>query len=265
MIPKIIHYCWLSDAPIPEKYQAYINGWKKLMPEYQIKKWDRQTINLEEHDFALKAFNDKKYAFAADYIRVYALRNEGGIYLDSDVEVIKPLDKFLKYGFFSSFENHLEAYHYKLLQLMGYIDNEGKRRHDVTRVVDAGIQAAIIGSEAHHPFIEKLYETYISMNWDEYKERKKTFSAPIIFAQTCENFGFRNKDKKQELAANTVIFPSDVFCMNGDESDNTYAIHKCAGSWNKRENESGLKHALRCNKLIKSLYMSAKILMKKTN
>ena len=85
MIPKIIHYCWLSNDPYPAKIQHCINSWKKKLPGYEIKLWNLQNFPLEKSEWVKQAFEAKKYAFAADYIRCYALYTYGGIYLDSDV------------------------------------------------------------------------------------------------------------------------------------------------------------------------------------
>ena len=91
MIPKKIHYCWLSNEPIPEKYQKYIQGWKRIMPDYQIIKWDTHRFDVHKSRWVEDAVKYRKWAFAADYIRAYALYHEGGFYLDSDVFVNKEL------------------------------------------------------------------------------------------------------------------------------------------------------------------------------
>lgn len=97
MIPKKIHYCWLSNEPLPAKLQACVESWKKYLPDYEIVKWDLNKFPLEKNIWVRQAFESKKYAFAADYIRLYALATEGGIYFDSDVEVIKPFDDLLDF------------------------------------------------------------------------------------------------------------------------------------------------------------------------
>ena len=95
MIPKTIHYCWLSDEPIPANIQKYIDGWRKVMPEYRIKKWDKKAFDIHSVKWVEDAYAQKKWAFCADYIRAYALFTEGGFYLDSDVIVNKKFDTFL--------------------------------------------------------------------------------------------------------------------------------------------------------------------------
>ena len=90
MIPKIIHYCWLSGNPIPKNLEDCMKSWKKKLPDYKFMLWDFNRFDINSSIWVREAFNAKKYAFAADYIRLFALYNYGGIYMDMDVEVIKP-------------------------------------------------------------------------------------------------------------------------------------------------------------------------------
>ena len=95
MIPKIIHYCWLSGEPIPWQLQICMASWKKYLPEYEFMMWDTQRFDINSLLWTKQAFEAKKYAFAADYIRLYAVYTYGGIYLDMDVEVRHPFDFLL--------------------------------------------------------------------------------------------------------------------------------------------------------------------------
>ena len=92
MIPKIIHLCWLSGDPYPKKIQFCIDSWKKYLPDYEIMLWDTNRFDVNSTLWTKQAFEAKKYAFVADYIRFYAVYNYGGIYLDSDVEVIRSFE-----------------------------------------------------------------------------------------------------------------------------------------------------------------------------
>lgn len=95
MVPKIIHYCWLSDDPIPSSLQHYMDSWKKCLPDYEFMLWNFDRFDKASSRWVSEAFDNKKYAFAADYIRLYALYHFGGIYLDMDVEVLKSFNPFL--------------------------------------------------------------------------------------------------------------------------------------------------------------------------
>lgn len=104
MIPKIIHYCWLSDEEYPTKIQKCIDSWKSILPDYEIRLWNLSNFDILSTNWTKQAFENKKYAFASDYIRFYALYLYGGIYLDSDVEVLKPFDDLLSLDFFCGYE-----------------------------------------------------------------------------------------------------------------------------------------------------------------
>lgn len=95
MIQKIIHYCWFGGKPLPELAQKCIESWKKYCPEYEIKRWDETNFDLNYNDYVREAYEAKKWAFVTDVVRLFALVTYGGIYMDTDVEVIKPLDKLL--------------------------------------------------------------------------------------------------------------------------------------------------------------------------
>lgn len=105
MIPKRIHLCWLSGDPYPQKIQKCIDSWKVHLPDYEIMLWDLKRFDIAQVPWVEQAFRVKKYAFAADYIRLYALYNYGGIYLDSDVEVLKSFDPLLDLPYFVGAEN----------------------------------------------------------------------------------------------------------------------------------------------------------------
>ena len=105
MIPKIIHYCWLSNDPIPDDLKTCMNSWKKYLPDYEFMLWNFERFPKEKSKWVSDAFDNKKYAFAADYIRIYALYHYGGFYLDMDVEVVKPFDPYLGLATMIGYEN----------------------------------------------------------------------------------------------------------------------------------------------------------------
>ena len=100
MIPKIIHLCWLSGDPYPADIEACLKTWKEHLPDYEIWLWDTQRFDVHATKWTEQAFAARKYAFAADYIRLYALYHFGGIYLDSDVVVYKSFDNLLSLPYF---------------------------------------------------------------------------------------------------------------------------------------------------------------------
>lgn len=93
-IPKVIHYIWFGNNDLPEEAIACIESWKKFCPDYEIKRWDESNFDLSSNNYVKQAYEAKKWAFVSDYARLWILVNEGGIYMDTDVEVLKSLDPF---------------------------------------------------------------------------------------------------------------------------------------------------------------------------
>ena len=107
MIPKVIHYCWFGRGQMPELALKCIESWKKFLPDYEIKEWNEDNFDLDSYPYTREAYDKRKYAFVTDVVRLHALYNEGGIYMDTDVEVLKPLYSFLHHTAFSGFENDI--------------------------------------------------------------------------------------------------------------------------------------------------------------
>ena len=105
MIPKIIHYCWFGGKNLPPLAKRCIASWKKYLPDYEIKEWNESNFDINCCDYVREAYQAKKWAFVTDYVRLFVLVNEGGIYMDTDVEVIGSLDYFLENEAFSGLEN----------------------------------------------------------------------------------------------------------------------------------------------------------------
>lgn len=103
-IPKIIHYCWFGKGEKPKDVQEYITEWHKVLPEYQIIEWNEDNFDICINKYVEEAYQAKKYAFVSDYARLFALYNHGGIYLDTDVEVLKPFDDLLEKDVVLGFE-----------------------------------------------------------------------------------------------------------------------------------------------------------------
>ncbi len=109
MIPKIIHYCWFGRGKLPELAFKCMDTWKKYLPDYQLRLWNEDTFDITSHPYVFEAYQSKKYAFVTDYVRLYALYHFGGIYMDTDVEVIRNLDELLDLPGFSGFESEKDV------------------------------------------------------------------------------------------------------------------------------------------------------------
>jgi len=203
MIPKIIHYVWLSEN-IPQNVQNNIEAWKNLLPSYEIIRWDLNKFDVEKSEWVKNALGKKMYAFAADYIRFYALYNFGGIYLDSDVSIVKPFDELLHLPYFIGFE------------------------------MTGEIEAAIIGAEPKYEWIKKCMDYY---------EGRKFSTKPLTIIMReffLENYGIKKIKSKEQFNKNekqVQIFSADFFSPKHwnykkiYKTKNTFSIHNFAGSW----------------------------------
>ncbi len=207
MIPKIIHYCWFGGNPLPELAQKCIASWKKFLPDYEIKEWNESNYDVRKIPYIAQAYDAKKYAFVSDYARFDILYQYGGVYFDTDVEVIKPLEEILKRGAFAGVE--------------------------CAGALNAGL--GIASPAASEIFAEILdsYKTESFLNCDgSYNLKTVVERVSDIFRR----YGFTNSLEIQDIAGFT-IYPPEYFCpkdMRTSElklTENTYTIHHYDGSW----------------------------------
>ncbi len=237
MIPKVIHYCWFSGDPYPRKIKKCIASWKRHLPDYKFRLWtakDLESIDLPA--YAKEALAHKKWAFVADYVRMYALLTEGGVYLDSDVLVLKPLDSFLNHNFFSAIEFHqIQADRDGAWDM---IDADG-RRIKPGFVSGIMIQAAVMGAERGCPFAREVLDWYTDQSFvGPDGNLNMNVVSPEIYAYVAEKRGFLYKDEDQELDGGVHIYPSSHIAGNRHEvTPMTHAIHYCAHSWHMSPSE----------------------------
>lgn len=109
MIPKIIHYCWFGRNPLPGSAERCIASWRKFLPDYEIREWNEDNFDIDVSRYARQAYDAGKYAFTSDYARFWILYNYGGLYFDTDVEVIRPLDDIIARGPFMGCEHDAKS------------------------------------------------------------------------------------------------------------------------------------------------------------
>lgn len=237
MIPKVIHYCWFSGEEMSSFIKRCISTWKKYLPDYELKLWDANSFDFSSVPFVAEAYQAKKWAFVTDYVRLYALYTEGGIYLDSDVRVMKSFDRFLKYSFFTSQEYHPDMF----LPVKGeVVDEQGKRLKE--SVSGMGIQAAVLGAEKGCPYLKDCLDYYATIHFNV--ERKNDFIIVGLIARLMEKYGYRYVLEEQYLEEyNMMILPPYVFSGMTTLTDDSYAIHLYNGSW--CDSSAGVKHRLR--------------------
>ncbi len=265
-IPKRIHYCWLSGEPLPDRLRKCMDTWSRVLPGYEWVKWDTGRFDVSSVNFVQEAFQAKKWAFAADYIRLYALYTEGGIYLDTDVYVLKSFDAFLDHAFFSAIEIDHEAI--KIYNTKELLNRDGTPKHPDTFIKGIQIQAAIMGSVKGHPYLQDCMKYYHEQHFilpdGSYQSK---IIAPHIYAKTAVPYGFVYMDKKQELKENMAFYPSETFAGHLHTSNHkAYAIHLCAGSW-RDTTKHGLARriweALRSNDFLRRLFGKGPIVLNK--
>lgn len=186
------------------------------MPDYEIVLWDKKKFIEIDNRFANEAFEKKKWAFAADYVRLYALNKYGGIYLDSDVRVFKRFDDFLSYGFFSGIE---------YFKPTNYV----------------AIEAAVMGSVAGHPFVKECLELYNDIPFVGADGVCDETTITVRMAELAEKkWGFLRSPECQMLPENVIFFPPVTFTNPSGQfsKSKTYALHLCNGSW--REGSHGI-------------------------
>lgn len=206
MIPKIIHYCWLSGEPFPDLIKKCIDSWKKYLPDYQIIEWNNQNFNVNICEYTKQAYDAGKYAFVSDYVRLYAVYHYGGIYLDTDIEVIKNFDELLKNKAFTGFEN------------------------------SSNIAAWIFGSEKMNPLFKEFLKYYDSRKFIKSNGEYDLTPNPVPLTAICVQHGLRLENEVQHLNLITV-YTIDFFCPKDYRTGkinctkNTYCIHHFRGAW----------------------------------
>ena len=208
-IPPIIHYCWFGGQQLPKLSQECISSWRKKLPQYEIVLWNEHNFDTSKFIFTDEAARLQKWAFVTDFVRIYALYNYGGVYLDSDVEVKKPLDIFLEHRLFTGFERPI---------------------YPVT---------AIMGSEPNHPWLKELLDYYLNKHFISPNGIPDLTPNTITMTQSLlKRYGVKLNNTKQFLNDGICIYPQQYFCPltiresdNQKNIDNAFAIHWFSGSW----------------------------------
>ena len=217
MIPKKIHYVWFGGNPLTPLAEKCIASWKQVCPDYEIVRWDETNFDISLNRYCREAIESKKWAFASDYARLWILVNEGGIYMDTDVQLLKPLDDFLFEEAFSGFE-----------------------------AVDR-IPTGLMASEAGQDLFVKLLHDYDDRSFIKTDGSCDLTTNVTAITRACIERGLVLNGQKQTVDGFT-LYPSDYFCPKDwltkeiNLTENSCAIHHFDGSW--ADSGTKLKHKI---------------------
>lgn len=205
MIPKIIHYCWFGGKEMPENLKKCLASWNRFMPDYQIMRWDETNFDVYSLLWTQQAYSRGKYAFVSDYVRLKVLYEYGGIYLDTDVMLLKSLDELTLYRAFTGFEGPTK------------------------------LTSAVIGAEKGFFLLEEFMHYYQDRSFLKEDGTTNKEANVVMMTDICKKYGLIADNTEQEICG-MHIFPKTYFCpldfyMNKDFSDNTYSIHYFNASW----------------------------------
>lgn len=208
MIPKIIHYCWFGGKKKPKEFERYIKTWKNIFPDYHIMEWNESNFDVNAFEYAKEALERKKYAFVSDAARVYALYNYGGVYLDTDVEIIRRFDSLFK--------------SYRLV-----LCNESP----------FGIMTGFIAAEKNNIYLKIILDYYKTKKFILEDGTLDTKPNTQLFKEIMESKLNVSYSKKIVTKDDVVIYPAEYFSAFDGESgktdctENTVSIHHFRASW----------------------------------
>ncbi len=206
MIPKVIHYCWFGRGEKPGLVKKCIASWEKQLSGYEIKEWNEDNFDINSNTFIMQAYDNKNYAFVSDYIRASILYKYGGIYLDTDVEVLKSFDCFLHEKMFVGFEEK------------------------------AFVGTCVMGAQKEHPVIKSYMEHYESVSYILDDGKFYTDTNVVLLTKMLEQKGLVRNDEYQ-CVEDVSVYPRTFFSpydyINGRNyiTENSYSIHHFAKLW----------------------------------
>lgn len=212
MIPKLIHYCWFGPNPLPDSTQRYIASWRQFLPDYQLKLWNEQNYPYQNNHYANAAYAAGKYAFVADVCRIEALYQYGGIYLDTDVQILASLDPFLHHHCFTGFEEGMNPY---------------------SRELTCNPQAGVMGCEAGSALMRDIYQQYQHLEFDA----QHPVTINQLFKQIYQQHHVQLNNQLQQITDYVCVYPSDYFMAKNaythqlNITANTVCIHHYDGTW----------------------------------
>lgn len=223
MIPKVIHYCWFGGNPKSEFINKCMKSWEKYCPDYKIIEWNENNFDISMNLYVKEAYENRKWAFVSDFVRLFVLAKYGGFYLDTDVELVKSLDAFINYPAFTGYESK------------------------------NFIPTAVMGAEKGNEWITYLLTYYDNRHFVlEDGQLDMTTNVVSITDMTKKKYSIEFENRKFEIPGTVCIFPKDYFAPKspGERkyviTQNTVGIHHFDGSWmegNRRINRVKMRYS----------------------
>lgn len=207
MIPKVIHYCWFGHNPYPEVVKECMQSWKVMCPDYEIRCWNEENFDYKSCNYAREAYDAQKWAFVSDYARLKILEEYGGVYVDTDVELLKPLDDLLDNHAFMGFEHGLG--------------------------VNTGL---IVGAEKNQKIISELRKQYEAMHFRN-EDSSLNLTSCVEYTTNLLNAKGLKKENVRQTIDEVTVLPTEYFCPKNQFTEkiivtkNTYSIHRYLGTW----------------------------------
>ena len=222
MIPKTIHYCWFGGNPKPKSVQRCIDSWKKYCPDYEIKEWNEQNFDVNWIPYTRDAYQAGKYAFVSDVARFWVLYHEGGVYFDTDVEVIKPINTLIEQGPFMGWER---------ADALGNIH------------VAPGLG---IAAPKGFPFYQEILDGFAKLGYYLEDGQFNPYTMIPMVTDLLKGKGLKI-DGSSQIVDGLTIYPADYFCpmdsLTGKITltGNTYTIHHYSMSWLPKQTQWRIK------------------------
>jgi len=218
MIPKTIHYCWFGRGQMPPLAVKCIESWKKFLPDYSLKEWNEDNFDVSANKYVRQAYENRKFAFVTDYVRLYALYTEGGVYMDTDVEVLGSYDNFLHHTAFSGFET------------------------------DGNVPTGMMAAEKGSLWAKELLDGYKDRVFIKEDGSFDTTTNTFVITRYMVDKGLVLNNRYQDFPGLCTMYPADFFCPKDHRTGkirctkNTVCIHHFAGSWIDHTWWSALRH-----------------------
>ena len=217
-IPKIIHYCWLGGNPKPESVRKCISSWKKYCPDYEIREWNESNLDISMNEYTRQAYEAKAWGFVPDYLRLWIGYTHGGIYLDTDVQIIRSFDPLLQAQGFAGFED------------------------------DDHIALGLgFGAEAGHPMLAKQMAVYDGLKFRNPDGSYNRTPSPQYSTELMKQMGLKPNDSTIQHIGGFDCYPPEYFCPKSFQTGmmkltkNTFSIHQFDASWYSEEEQAQKK------------------------